>query len=120
MLIEIENMVYRELNERVEDLYAEYIGDDCELYVDAVVYEDSTAIVVFRDINFPTIHFHVSENLNADHRETSARIQFSLSVGEHSMSGLEREADKFLRKYEKVIEAIKECWNIEFDKVEVM
>jgi len=118
MLIDIEYMVNRELKEKVEDLYTEYLGDDCDLEVNHIVYEDSTAIVVFGDVHFPTIDFHISENLNADLRKTSARIQFDLSEGVYQMTDLQRERDKFLRKHKKTIEAIKECWKIEFGEVE--
>ena len=113
MLIDIEYMVVKQLNEKLEDLYTEALGDECPLVVDYVGMEDSTAIIVFKDYEFPKYKYVLAESLNLDRPKIEMQLQ-STDYGNQDTMKLY----KMKRKHERILTAIKEFWEIEFEVID--
>jgi len=110
MLIDIEYMVCRQLEEKLEDLYTEMLGDECPLVVEHIGMEDTTAVIVFVDYDFPNYRLVLAESLNLD----NPMIQMQLQIKDYQ---LDDERDKFLRKHKRTFAAMKEFWKIEFEVI---
>ena len=111
MLLEIREMVNKQLEERIEDLYCE-LGDNCPLEVNWSGMEDDYALILFKDNDFPNLELLITENLNLDNRKTEGTLQW--------IEPLKNSEDrKFLRKHKRTIEFIKEFWKVDF-KIEVI
>ena len=99
MFIDMERMVYEHLQQQIEDLYAEHLGDECPLVVHWFGLDVNLALVTFEDYEYPGIELLLGEDIVT--KELTAQFQGHC---EHF------DKAKFIRKHERTIEIIREQW----------
>jgi len=101
MMIDMETVISEELERQLEDLYVEYLGDNCPLVVDWAGQDGNLAVVVFKDYEYPGMKLLVGQEL-----DTGAPM-IELQQG---ISAKQWDRMKFIRKHEKTVEIIREQW----------